>query len=846
MDEYLYNNIKTIKQMTNGITYYKLKSPYVGDTTKNCALTGPEVDNNFFTLENRDIKSITVEGNDIVLNLVNGDDLRARDAFDNFIVNVDFNSKDGVLKIYRNNGDIEELKGFTTSWNVQNGGLNSVAVDSTLKGNGLTSSPISISSSYQTGQYKPVNEFISKRYDCFSTNPKYDKPEVGDRFIVEEQVSDYGLLYDYRTVMQLACDLQRANSKWRVPTKEDWDDMLNAVEPNACDKNHNIATPNKFLGEWAGKLLKSTNKWFEPHDHPHHHPIHFENEMHHHSHPFNEDEMTPFVNECNTHHNNECHPSHCGEHEPFYDCDDKFTKGIDKFGFKVMPAGYADDGGNSVFFGERGGFWTATNMKLANAYIKRFDYNKNSVYQDVIAGQNYYSVRLVKDYDGDNFYDSEEILGQNYPTVLLPSTQKGKYIWTAINIYITRKHYKTLVPNNGLGITFTKKYFIDEWNGKTWLRNELKEGDSVVIKNAPHRQRNVEYRVIDGELVNTTTRIFEQVFDKVNIKFEELGNLIAEETLRSTAKDNDHDAKLTEIEKFDNEAVTKFEQIDITLEDLKNSIDNVEKTLNDKIEEGNSNVENLKIRVEGLEKGLEKTNTELSETNKELSDFKDEVNGSFEKVNESISIETQERVAKDNEHDIAIDELKNKVAKSVDWIDTSSENNPERKSIILKNHDNILGTATEDFGGGTYNLAMVSKWNVADFGSNQLPMNLNSKGRPTVNDKEELTYVSELNSVKDELTNNIETLKNETENHFKNVEDTINDVNETLTKKIEDEISNIGTEFDEKITTVEGQLLVAEGTSYDDVNGILTLKHKDDTKNEDIQIQFKFGNFGKF
>ena len=39
----------------NGITYYRLKSDYPGDYTKNCALNGTEVDNNFYVLEGRDI-----------------------------------------------------------------------------------------------------------------------------------------------------------------------------------------------------------------------------------------------------------------------------------------------------------------------------------------------------------------------------------------------------------------------------------------------------------------------------------------------------------------------------------------------------------------------------------------------------------------------------------------------------------------------------------------------------------------------------------------------------------------------------------------------------------------------
>lgn len=68
------------------------------------------------------------------------------------------------------------------------------------------------------------------------------------------------------------------------------------------------------------------------------------------------------------------------------------------------------------------------------------------------------------------------------------------------------------------------------------------------------------------------------------------------------------------------------------------------------------------------------------------------------------------------------------IAKKVDW----TESEAGRKHIALKNHDSILGTATD---GSTYNLAMVSKWDVADFGSAQLHANLNSKdGNVTIND----------------------------------------------------------------------------------------------------------------
>ena len=80
-----------------------------------------------------------------------------------------------------------------------------------------------------------------------------------------------------------------------------------------------------------------------------------------------------------------------------------------------------------------------------------------------------------------------------------------------------------------------------------------------------------------------------------------------------------------------------------------------------------------------------------------------------------------ELVAKDEEQD-------GEITKKVDWV----ESTPGRKHIVLKNHDSVLGTATD---GSTYNLAMVSKWDVADFGSAQLHANLNSKdGNVTIND----------------------------------------------------------------------------------------------------------------
>lgn len=97
--------------------------------------------------------------------------------------------------------------------------------------------------------------------------------------------------------------------------------------------------------------------------------------------------------------------------------------------------------------------------------------------------------------------------------------------------------------------------------------------------------------------------------------------------------------------------------------------------------------------------------------------------------------------SKDEELAEAIEELKS--ADVVEWVPSTGD----RKHIVLANHDSILGAGTncengqpngyeggENLEGETYNLAMVSKWNVADFGSNKLHANINSKDKVTIND----------------------------------------------------------------------------------------------------------------
>lgn len=72
------------------------------------------------------------------------------------------------------------------------------------------------------------------------------------------------------------------------------------------------------------------------------------------------------------------------------------------------------------------------------------------------------------------------------------------------------------------------------------------------------------------------------------------------------------------------------------------------------------------------------------------------------------------------------------------------------ESIVLKNDQNLLGADTN---GSMYNLAMVSRWNKADFGSASIPMNLNSvSGVVTINDDKVVATTDQIPTdyVKDE------------------------------------------------------------------------------------------------
>ena len=136
--------------------------------------------------------------------------------------------------------------------------------------------------------------------------------------------------------------------------------------------------------------------------------------------------------------------------------------------------------------------WTTSHVygdAEQDRYVKIFDWNKCGVTQEAECSSPFYSVRLVKDYNGSNYFDTEYIDGIPYKTILFPEIRQ---IWLASN-YAKKEGFipadgdqdgaEVAEVNNGEIIEKRKAVFLNEWNGCYWEKKQLNEGDTVVVEN---------------------------------------------------------------------------------------------------------------------------------------------------------------------------------------------------------------------------------------------------------------------------------------------------------------------------------------------------------------------------
>lgn len=511
-----------------GLYYYKLVSPYSDDVTKNCKLSVSEIDSNFYNLKSADIKSAELDEatNSIILTRNNGDTLAvdftpvlSGSVYDLEVVydnpsEEDSGSCSGAT-IYITYSTLDDhdikrvtkipIKGLVTTENIYTilgkGLLTRVISDGSLKGNGTIGSPLGIRETEKnTPAIKLIDTTIGEELPTDAIR--------GDKYLTKELYSDFGRLYNFYAVQEIQAMLDEDGRGWRIPKKSDWDALLNSIEPCGYYKDgdylpHDDTACHVELGKYAGQKLKSRCGWLgEP--------------------------------ECECKNNSPMAGNYCPDGNPGDNTgsDDVIDTcaGTDEYKMTILPTGYKDKYKISPEYVKNAtGFWTQSHildLENQDIYIKKFEWNRCGVVQEAQCVSDFYSIRLVKDFDGENSYESESIDGLNYRTILFPDS---KQVWTASNYYADLGSNCVFAGNSSYH--FKTVYVVNVWNGNGWDKRVLTEGESIVIlEENEHCQSNIEYRVFmeSGEdgcnnqiLVNTDDAVTERVIDVIKPLIEQ-------------------------------------------------------------------------------------------------------------------------------------------------------------------------------------------------------------------------------------------------------------------------------------------------------------------------------------
>lgn len=427
---------------TEGLTLYTLQSNYSGDTTKNCGLTGGEIDANFLFLRGNDIYSgeIDEENNTLILKRGNENIITIPNIRKNTQITGGYiNNVTGEL-VLETNFDNIIITGFTSS---------SFFTDITIHGDGSTNNPIRLSELYKSPYLPSVktvvdltnNEVIQEKYKT-----------TGTYIITKEYDNSNGLLYNFNGIKEIESKLKEDNSNWRVPTFEDWGQMLNALE--ICEDRNHLTFKNGYFGKFAGAYLKNDGLgWIEK------------------------------------------------------------TETSYSYGFKANSCGFKTSKNDTDSnYGLKTRFWTSDINEYEEIWVKELDKNESRVKTSAGDKEGFYSLRLVRDYENVDLVN-EKILENNYDIIKMPYviidtennvTQSGYRVWTSVNINFSEINKENYTEVNNNIETKTHLFYLNYWNGNNWVKRLIEENDVVTVEDRDNR----EYKLINGNLQKLSSNEF--------------------------------------------------------------------------------------------------------------------------------------------------------------------------------------------------------------------------------------------------------------------------------------------------------------------------------------------------
>lgn len=543
-----------------GIYYFKLDPEhflYKGegeDEQRLCGLTGAEIDSNFHFLSGMDIKDVKIadSGSTIVITRVNDEDFSAMTLnLADIRPEFRFDKETGVLYVTYPDGEEKIADGFFVDFNDEGKYDVKIYTDGTLDGIGTMYSPLSLSRLERTGFFAPVETLVEDGdIEAYK----------GRRILTKELIDDYGHLYAYDEVEAIQSALTKQQSPWRVATKQDWDELLNAMEQEEGDRNHgdcDVDRREEFHGFGAGDMLKSTKHW----------------------------RMDGGI--------------YTDENEHEY------------VGFGVLPVGVrpyranliTDEENDIEGFGELSAFWairsSADTCPDGDPFVKIFSKGFGGVAQKRPDEDDAYSVRLVKECEPGCPEQYETILGSSYPVGPITSPCGVEYckIWILSNLYSKGNGFSGLtISGTNVPPQTEYAYFITECDGR---KKRLMEGESVVILD----RNDHEHRIINGELVDIDEKVTNDIKAAV-------GELSSNTITAMNILENRMSEQVTSLSSG---TATEVSRLDA-------EIDEAGELLNDRIDSVVSNIEStISAVTEDFNGKIDSINEELQEINDALS-----------------------------------------------------------------------------------------------------------------------------------------------------------------------------------------------------------------------------------